>query len=162
MSRTTCKHHQQTAVIVIRRLSKIIFFNVFIFSPVLKPIIPQLSLCSAHSRLAKRHRQHFKCSCTFNLIFKTKINTVFWIHFFRIIKNRRVHQNTPEVFICQKQTDNPKWWILSTYIANEIQLHTIDNVLKNWTDHVGYSMASRGSHLMGLFSIINRKESAFK
>ena len=32
----------------------------------------------------------------------------------------------------------------------EIQLHTIDNVLKNWTDHVGYYMASRGSHLNGI------------
>ena len=29
---------------------------------------------------------------------------------------------------------------------DEIQLHTIDNVLKNWTDRVGYCMASRGSH----------------
>ena len=29
----------------------------------------------------------------------------------------------------------------------EIQLHTIDNVLKNWTDPVGCFMASRGSHL---------------
>ena len=29
----------------------------------------------------------------------------------------------------------------------EIQLYTIDNVLKNWTDHVGYCMASRDSHL---------------
>ena len=29
----------------------------------------------------------------------------------------------------------------------EIQLHTIDNVHKNWTDRVGYCMASRGSHL---------------
>ena len=29
----------------------------------------------------------------------------------------------------------------------EIQLHTIDNVLKNWTDPVGYCMASRDSHL---------------
>ena len=29
----------------------------------------------------------------------------------------------------------------------EIKLHTIDNVLKNWTDRVGYCMASRGSHL---------------
>ena len=29
----------------------------------------------------------------------------------------------------------------------EIQLHTIDNVLKNWTDCVGYCMTSRGSHL---------------
>ena len=29
----------------------------------------------------------------------------------------------------------------------EIQLHTIDNVLKNCNDHVGYCMTSRGSHL---------------
>ena len=29
----------------------------------------------------------------------------------------------------------------------EIQLHTIDNVLINWNDHVGYYMASRSSHL---------------
>ena len=31
--------------------------------------------------------------------------------------------------------------------VGEIQLHTIDNVLKNWTDRVGYCIASRGSHL---------------
>ena len=29
----------------------------------------------------------------------------------------------------------------------EIHLHTIDNVHKNWTDRVGYCMASRGNHL---------------
>ena len=29
---------------------------------------------------------------------------------------------------------------------DEIQLPTIDNVLKNWTDRVGYCMASRDSH----------------
>ena len=29
----------------------------------------------------------------------------------------------------------------------EIQLHTIDYVLKNWTDRVGYCIASRDSHL---------------
>ena len=29
----------------------------------------------------------------------------------------------------------------------EIQLHTIDNVLTNWTDRVGYCMTRRGSHL---------------
>ena len=29
----------------------------------------------------------------------------------------------------------------------EIQLPTIENVLKNWTDRVGYCMASRGSQL---------------
>ena len=28
-----------------------------------------------------------------------------------------------------------------------IQLHTSDNVFKNWTDRVGYGMASLGSHL---------------
>ena len=29
----------------------------------------------------------------------------------------------------------------------ELRLHTIDNVLKNWTDRVGNCMVSRGSHL---------------
>ena len=29
----------------------------------------------------------------------------------------------------------------------EIQLHTIDNVLKNLTDRVGYCMVGRGTHL---------------
>ena len=29
----------------------------------------------------------------------------------------------------------------------EIQLHTIDNVLTNWRDHVGNCMASRSKHL---------------
>ena len=29
----------------------------------------------------------------------------------------------------------------------EIKLHTIVNVLKNWTERVGYCMAIRGSHL---------------
>ena len=32
-------------------------------------------------------------------------------------------------------------------IGDEIQLHTIDNVLKYWTDRVGRCMASQGSHL---------------
>ena len=32
-------------------------------------------------------------------------------------------------------------------VVGKIQLHTIDNVLKNWTDRVIYCMASRGSHL---------------
>ena len=39
---------------------------------------------------------------------------------------------------------------LTLYIREaigEIQLHTIDNVLKNRTDRIGYCMASRGSHL---------------
>ena len=44
----------------------------------------------------------------------------------------------------------------------EMQLHTIDKKLKNWTACVGYCMASRASHLMKLFSIINRKDCTFK
>ena len=32
-------------------------------------------------------------------------------------------------------------------VIGEIQLHTIDNVLKNWPDRVGYCMPSRVSHL---------------
>ena len=38
-----------------------------------------------------------------------------------------------------------------------IQLHIIDNVLKNWTYRVGYCMTSRGSHLNEIISIIKRK-----
>ena len=39
---------------------------------------------------------------------------------------------------------------LKDYICEaiaEIQQHTIDNVLKNWIDRVGYCMASRSRHL---------------
>ena len=40
----------------------------------------------------------------------------------------------------------------------EIQLHTIDNVLKIWTNHVGYCMASQGSYLNEIiFHSINRR-----
>ena len=44
-----------------------------------------------------------------------------WFHdwsIFRIKKNRRTHQNTTNLFICQKQTDNPKWLILSTHLTD--------------------------------------------
>ena len=34
----------------------------------------------------------------------------------------------------------------------EIQLHAIDIVFKNFTDRVGYCMASRGSHLNEMIS----------
>ena len=44
----------------------------------------------------------------------------------------------------------------------KIQLYTIDNVLKNWTDRVGYCISSRGSNLNKFFSIINRKDCTFK
>ena len=44
----------------------------------------------------------------------------------------------------------------------EIQLHTIDNVLKNWNDRVGYCMASRGSHWNKIIFIINQKDCTFK
>ena len=45
---------------------------------------------------------------------------------------------------------------------DEIQMHTIDNVLKNWTKRVGYCMASRGSHLNEITAINNRKDCTFK
>ncbi len=32
-------------------------------------------------------------------------------------------------------------------VIAEIQPHTIENVLKNWTDRMGWCMASRGSHM---------------
>ena len=44
----------------------------------------------------------------------------------------------------------------------EIELHTIDNVLRKWTDRVGYCMASRISHLNSeIIFLINRKDCTF-
>ena len=43
----------------------------------------------------------------------------------------------------------------------EIQLHTINNVLKNWTDRGSYCMGRRGSHLNEIIFIINRKDCTF-
>ena len=48
-------------------------------------------------------------------------------------------------------------------VIGEIQLQTIDNVLKNWTDRVGYCMGPAEAPIgMKLFSIINRKDCIFK
>ena len=73
-------------LIVIRRLSKItasmLLSVVDIFSAFLKPVIPELILCSVYSRLAKWHSQHFKYPGTFNLIFYTKLNIITLINFF--------------------------------------------------------------------------------
>ena len=44
----------------------------------------------------------------------------------------------------------------------EIQLHTIDNVLKNWTDRIGMAWQAETAIWMKLFSIINRKDYTFK
>ena len=40
-----------------------------IFSAFLKPVIPQLNLCSAHNWLTKCHSQYNKWLCTFNFFF---------------------------------------------------------------------------------------------
>ena len=73
-------------------------------------------LCSAHSRLVKRHSQHFICLSI--PYFQTQNLIQFLDPFFRIVKNRKAHQNTTKLFIYQKQTDNSKWLILSAYIHN--------------------------------------------
>ena len=58
------------------------------------------------------------------------------ISFFRIVKNKRAHQNTTNLFICQKQIDNPKWLILSTYIMcsniTENQTYVTHEISKLW------------------------------
>ena len=46
---------------------------------------------------------------------------------------------------------------LKDNICEAIGVHTSDNVLKNWTDRVGYCMAKRGSHLNTFVSIINER-----
>ena len=74
-----------------------------IFSAFLKPVILQLNLDFAHSRFAKRPSQYFKYLCTFNIIFYLSLNTVSLSH----ISN----SNTTTL-------NNPKWLILSTYMAD--------------------------------------------
>ena len=44
-------------------------------------------------------------------------------------------------------TDKPKTIDTLKEAIGEIQLDTIDNVLKNWNDRAGYCMARRDSHL---------------
>ena len=128
MSRTICQHHLCHSDSTIIQNHFLYCFNVFIgcwhdraprnsiviniFSTFLKQVISQLNLCSAHSRLAKRHSQHFKSPCTFNLIFYTKLNTVCLFDPFFFESKTRLN-----LFICQNQTDNPKWLIMSTYIT---------------------------------------------
>ena len=52
-----------------------------------------------------------------------------------------VHKNDEDdIRIISRRADN----ILKA--ISEIQLHTVDNVLKNWTDHVSHCIANRGSH----------------
>ena len=58
-------------------------------------------------------------------------------YLWRTVKNK-CYAYKPETFDALK--DNIREAI------GEIQLHTIDNVLKNWTDRVDYCIASRGSH----------------
>ena len=41
---------------------------------------------------------------------------------------------------------------------DETQLHTIDNVFKNWTYRVGYCIAPKATIGMKLLSIINWKD----
>ena len=53
--------------------------------------------------------------------------------------NDKCYANKPETIDAIK--DNIR------KIIDELQLHTIDNVLKNWTNRVGYCMVSRGGHL---------------
>ena len=44
----------------------------------------------------------------------------------------------------------------------EVQLHSIDNVLKNWTDRVATAWPTEADIWMKLFSIINWKDCTFK
>ena len=46
--------------------------------------------------------------------------------------------------------------------TGEIQLHTIDNVLKNCTDRVATAWSAEAANWMKLFSIINRKDCTLK
>ena len=61
------------------------------------------------------------------------------VYYLRVAVKDKCYADKPETIDALK--DNIR------EVIGEIQLHTIDNVHKNWTDRVGYCMASRGSHL---------------
>ena len=56
------------------------------FSTFLKPVLAQLNLYSAHSRLIKSHRQYFKMSLHISFHFLQKTSLSFFDPFCRIIK----------------------------------------------------------------------------
>ena len=51
----------------------------------------------------------------------------------------KYYMNHPEIIEALKQEIEVS--------INEIEAQTIENVLKNWVDRMGYCKASRGSHL---------------
>ena len=66
------------------------------------------------------------------------INPTIGLLFVGAVKDK-YYDDKPETIDALKNNIREAIW--------EIQMHTIDNVLKNWNDHIGYCMASRGSHL---------------
>ena len=75
---------------------------------------------------------------------REKPKTVHLLLWQKVCMRRHQHQFTVELNISDISKIRP----METLKANireaigKIQLHTIDNVLKNWTDGVGYCMAS--------------------
>ena len=144
-----------TSLIVIRRLSKIIFFIALMISSVVDAlgrtslnrldhnwtsvllimdssnatvnisnvhfnlifytklntvslVIPESNLCSAYSRLAKRPTVNISNVFAHLIAFFIQNLIQYLWSIFSNSKNRRAYQNTINLFICQKQTDNSK------------------------------------------------------
>ena len=116
--------------IVIRRLSNIICFSASMFSSVVdvlgrprwassltSSLIPELN-CSAYSRLANTTVIISNVLTHFISFFTQILIQVLWSILYRIVKNRRAQNRVTNLFISQKQTNKPKWFILSTYITD--------------------------------------------
>ena len=90
-----------------QRLSKIIFFTASMFSQVVDVLrLPERALSLTSSRLSLNRLYH-NWTGVLLIVFLW-----FFDPFFRIVKN------TTNLFICQEQTDNSKWLMLSTYITD--------------------------------------------
>ena len=132
-------------LIVIRRLSKIIFFTASMFSLVVDVLGRPgraSSLTSSQPSLKQFlfflnnwtcvllivdwcHSRHSKCSCTFNSIFYTRLNSVSLIHFFRF---RKEHTKTRLTFLSVKNklTIQNGWYCL--HIWHEYQHSRKSNI----------------------------------
>ena len=96
--------------------------------------MPQMNLCSALSRLAKRYRQHFKCLCTLISLFSQNLMQRCIGPFFWMVKNREHTQARLARLSVKNKLTIPKWLILSTYTSiTDICTNITEKKCENWT-----------------------------
>ena len=117
--------------------------NEYLFTKIEKEDIGNICFQQDEAKLDVLHPVFRIISCRANVVWPprscdlTPLDYIV-LHLWDAVKDKR-YADKPEAIDALK--DN----ILKA--IGEIQLHAIDNVLKNWSDRVGYCMDSRSRHL---------------